>query len=53
LRPGEPLVEAALDGPLVERVNWEIGWRADVVAAANPAWALLIEHNDEWLVGRR
>jgi putative transposase len=52
------LVQVALDQPL-ERVNREIGRRSDVVGivpndAALPRLAgiLLLEQNDEWLVGR-
>lgn len=57
--PGEHWSKLRSTNPL-ERVNREIGRRSDVVgiypndaALVRLAGALLIEQNDEWLVGRR
>ena len=57
--PGRPLAQAALDQPL-ERVNREIGRRTDVVgifpndrSLIRLAASVVIEQNDEWLVGHR
>jgi putative transposase len=57
--PAEPRSKLRSTNPL-EHVNREIGRRSDVVgiypndgALVRLAGALLIEHDDEWLVGRR
>ena len=57
--PREHWTQARTTNPL-ERVNREIGRRTDVIgifpndaALIRLAGALLIEQNDEWLVGRR
>ena len=57
--PGEHWSKLRSTNPL-ERVNREIGRRSDVVgiypndaALVRLAGALLIEQNDEWLIGRR
>ena len=57
--PREHWTKLRLTNPL-ERVNREIGRRSDVVgiypndaALIRLAGSLLIEQNDEWLVGRR
>ena len=57
--PAEHWTKLRSTNPL-ERVNREIGRRSDVVgiypndaALVRLAAALLIEQNDEWLVGRR
>jgi hypothetical protein len=60
-RVGQPDVGAfILDTNPLERVNREIGRRTDVIgilpndaALLRLAASLLIEQNDEWLVGRR
>lgn len=57
--PAEHWSKLRSTNPL-ERVNREIGRRSDVIgifpndaALLRLAGALLLEHNDEWLVGRR